>query len=157
MNARFCNQGIAVDNAAAEITLAPELNMVSAQIPFSNLGDQRFRFDIGTLAPGQCRVFGFVVNVDCDMTDLGQTLCMEADLFPNDGCGSSANYTGPTLRLSGECDDDNSLIKFNIQNVGEEAMSAPAGYTVIEDDLIMPQLSNEIQLDADESLSLIHI
>lgn len=143
---KFCNQGNTLDDAALEITLDPELIMVSADLVYQDLGDNKYRFDFGTLSPGQCMKFKYVVNVDCDITDLGQTLCIAAEKFPTIDCGSTANYSGPSLKITGECNADN--VNFIIENVGNENMTIPAGYTIIEDDLIMPKLSKEVQIDA---------
>ncbi len=141
-----CNNGIEADDLYTEITLAPELIMVSSSIPFTDLGDNKYRFEIGSLTINECKSFNYRVNVDCDATELGQTLCIDAEILPEVDCDGIVNWDGPQLRVSGECVGDN--INFTILNEGNEDMSVATAYTIIEDDLIMPHYSQEVQIES---------
>jgi uncharacterized delta-60 repeat protein/uncharacterized repeat protein (TIGR01451 family) len=83
-----CNRQIATDalnNAYIELQLDEQLTVQSATLPYSNLGNNLYRFDVGSLNPGQCIDF----NVSCSLSvnaQLNSTLCMEANLFPAEPC-----------------------------------------------------------------------
>ena len=83
-----CNQVTAtgVLNASyVDVELDPLLTVNSATIPFTPQGNNVFRFQTGNLNPGQCVNFSISTTVSCNAM-LGQTLCMDANLFPVQSC-----------------------------------------------------------------------
>ena len=83
-----CNQNIAtgvLDSAYVEVTLDALLTLQSATLPYIDLGANMYRFDVGGLNPGMCTSFTLSCILSCNAT-LGQTLCMQADIYPADSC-----------------------------------------------------------------------
>ena len=76
------------------VTLDPLLTVNSASLPFTALGNNVFQFQTGTLNPGQCVNFTLSTTVSCNAT-LGQTLCMNAELFPVENCALDTLPSGP--------------------------------------------------------------
>jgi hypothetical protein len=55
-------------------------------------------------------------------------------ISPVDFCDPAPGWSGAQLAVNGSCEGD--VVRFEIENVGEEPMDAPSGYIVIEDDMI---------------------
>ena len=72
-------------NSYTDITLNNYLNVQNSSIPFTNIGNNKYRFQLGNINPGQCINFTIATNVSCNAPN-GMTLCMEAELFPADSC-----------------------------------------------------------------------
>ncbi len=82
----WCNDGTAAaPDAYAEVTLDSFFQFVSASLPVSSVNGNTLRFDLGTLAPGQCGNLELYVKVSCDAT-LGQIHCLTTHIFPDDLC-----------------------------------------------------------------------
>ncbi len=133
-----CNDNNAtgsLDNAYAEISLDSLISIQSASLPYSILGNNNFRFDLGDINPGQCVNFTLQVLVSCDAV-IEQTLCIEANLFPADPCvldtipdegnpdsppGEISPCTLPwdhsSLSVDGYCHNDS--VYFTITNGGD--------------------------------------
>ena len=92
-----CNDNSAstsIDSSFVVVTLDPLLTVNSASLPFTALGNNTYQFQTGTLNPGQCVNFTLSTTVSC-AAPLGQTLCMNAELFPVDGCVLDSMPSGP--------------------------------------------------------------
>jgi uncharacterized repeat protein (TIGR01451 family) len=74
-----------VDSAYLIITIDTLLALQTSSLPYSTLGNNQYRVDIGTINPNECidLVLGFHLSINAI---LGQTLCMQAELFPVDSC-----------------------------------------------------------------------
>lgn len=57
----------------------------TGSLPFTPLGNNGYRIDLDSLYPGQCIDFWLDCAIDSSAI-LGQTLCMEAVLYPLDNC-----------------------------------------------------------------------
>ncbi len=128
-----CNENNATDflpDAYSIVELDSNLIFENASIPFTSLGDNHYRFDHDTLFPGECVNYTISAQVACDAI-LGQTFCMEANLYPVADCVLDSIPTPPTgevspctlpwdkssLRVGGWCANDS--IYFTITNTGE--------------------------------------
>ena len=92
-----CNDNAAttpLDSSYVIVTLDTLLTVNSASLPFTALGNNVFQFQTGTLNPGQCVDFTLSTTVSCNAT-LGQTLCMNAELFPVENCALDTLPSGP--------------------------------------------------------------
>ncbi|MFN0013519.1 MAG: T9SS type A sorting domain-containing protein [Saprospiraceae bacterium] len=134
----YCNDGTATaDDAFVEIQLDPFLSLTSSSIPGTNLGNNRYRFDLGDVPIGQCGTFHLNVLVSCNST-LGQTHCSEAIIYPTGACEpSNPLWSGASLELNGTCQGD--TLDFTIRNIGAAATSVPLGYVIIEDAVMLMQ------------------
>ncbi len=92
-----CNDLLATSsllNSYVDVELDPLLTVNSASLSFLPLGNNTYRFQTGTLNPGQCVNFTLSTTVSCAAT-LGQTLCMNAELFPVENCALDTLPSGP--------------------------------------------------------------
>jgi uncharacterized repeat protein (TIGR01451 family) len=69
------------EDAYVDVSLDELITLNSASLSYTDLGDNTFRFTIGTLNPGVCVNFDLTTTLSTSAV-LGQTLCMEAHLFP---------------------------------------------------------------------------
>jgi len=110
----------------------PAIQVVSADLPYSTIGMNRYRIDTDDLYPGQCVNAVFVIAVDCATANF-QTLCMTAELFPQMSCvfdtvpgvGDCATaWDGSNIKIDSYCVHDS--VWFVLRNtavLGEGDMS----------------------------------
>jgi len=135
----YCNYGtIDASDSYIEITLDEGMNIENATLPFTFNVDSNVIFDLGMVAVLECGDFSFDVSLDCDSTEIGQTLCVEAAIFPDSICTPSPNWSGASIAISGECIEEDSIF-YKIENVGNAPTSTDLKYIVIEDHVIMSQ------------------
>jgi uncharacterized repeat protein (TIGR01451 family) len=92
-----CNDNAAttaLESSYVIVTLDTLLTVNSASLPFTALGNNTYQFQTGSINPGQCVDFTLSTTVSCNAT-LGQTLCMNAELFPVENCALDTVPTGP--------------------------------------------------------------
>jgi uncharacterized delta-60 repeat protein/uncharacterized repeat protein (TIGR01451 family) len=133
IHVQACNEYDAtgvIPDAYSIVKLDPNLIFENASLPFTSLGNNQYRFEHDTLYPGECVNYTISTQVNCAAV-LGQTFCMEANLFPIDDCVLDTIPTPPTgevtpctlpwdkssLSVEGWCANDS--IYFTITNTGE--------------------------------------
>ncbi|MBK8565461.1 MAG: T9SS type A sorting domain-containing protein [Saprospiraceae bacterium] len=139
----YNNQGTAdAVGAYIELQLEDHITISSTVHPFTDLGNNLYRFDLGTLAVGESGHFTLALKVDCSAT-MGATPCISVTIFPNEPCPSAinANWSGASLRVSSQCEGNE--VKFVIENVGAGDMTAPLGYVIIEDAVMFMDVPND--------------
>lgn len=147
---RYCNEGtVEAQNVFTEITLDPRMSILSADLPFTINGNV-YTFDLPDLPIFECDRFSFVTEMICDSVDLGETLCMDAKIFPDTVCvPPDPLWNGASIRIDGECIGD--TIFFNVENVGTGDMIQSRQYIIIEDQII-EKVSPPFNLPAGGSL-----
>jgi hypothetical protein len=120
----------ALNTASVVVSLDTLITLDAASISYTDLGNNTFSFDIGTLDPGECVNFNISTTLS-NSAILGQTLCMEAILFPLDSCvldsipaptppdfmPCSLPWDKSSISVEGECVNDS--IIFTITNTGD--------------------------------------
>lgn len=119
--------------AYAHVYLPDLVTLQSSTLPYTDLGDNLYKFDIGDIAPSQSINWIMYVDISCDAV-LNQTLCMEAELFPIEDCifddepsepGGATGDIPPcetlwdhsSLSVEGWCENDS--VFFSIENTGD--------------------------------------
>ncbi len=130
------------------------LTPTSSSIPYIELDNDIYQFDIGTLDPGTCSNFWINTTLSCDAI-LGNSLCMEANLFPAADCvfddipSSSpceTDWDMSSITVEGYCANDS--IFFEVINSGSGDMTCFSPVRVyINGDLI---ILDSIQLASGE-------
>ncbi|MEI6409158.1 MAG: T9SS type A sorting domain-containing protein [Bacteroidota bacterium] len=146
---RYCNTGtIDAEQAYVDVTLDPYLSFLSSSIPGVNIGNQRYRFQVGNVPFGYCGSFTLQAHLDCDSTILGQSHCVEAHIYPDSFCLQSGAWSGANVRVNGICQPDS--VQLVVKNTGTAPNSVPLEYVIIEDNIIFR--SGSFQLPAQDSL-----
>ncbi len=114
-----------------DVSLDPLLSLDSASLAYSSLGENRYRFDVGDLNPGEEVNFSLSTTVSCDALK-DQTLCIQTNIYPVDSCAIDTTHTPPppngvmpcnlpwdhsSLSVEGWCDTDS--VRFSVTNTGQ--------------------------------------
>jgi uncharacterized repeat protein (TIGR01451 family) len=152
-----CNDNLGtgvLENAYVQVELDENIIVDPTTTPPFTMVDGLYQFEIGNLNPGQCSTIVINANFSCDL-ELGETLCMEATLYPVPDC-TEIEGPGPgectepwdhsSLSVEGDCDENTGLITFTVEN-GGEAMVCPSEVRVYVDGELFA--TYYIQLDAE--------
>lgn len=145
----YCNNGTAeAANAYVEVSLDNYLLLDSASIAFTNLGNNQYRFNLGTVGISDCGSFLMYIRADCNMQVFNQTHCIEAHIFPNATClPPNPLWDSARLDLTTDCQPDS--LAFLLTNTGGN-MSVPKSFTIIQDDVMYAQ--GNFQLNSGQTL-----
>ncbi len=133
----YCNSGtLDAEDAAVEVYLPDEIEMVSSPSSYTQTG-QTIRFELGDVLAGACGLIQFVGFVSCDSVQLGQTLCLEAHIFPDSFCVSPGEWSGASLEADASCLGD--TVRLSLQNTGSAPTTQSLEYLIIDDDVVMRQ------------------
>lgn len=135
-------------NAKVAVILDDQMSLISASKPYFIQNDTLV-FLIGDIQPDDFGFISLVVHIDCQSTFLGQTQCITSLGYPNQPCTIHPDYAGSNVIVTGEC-QNNQKIVFTIKNIGNGNMPTPLQYIVVEDDVMRPPVS--YQLDVNQSL-----
>lgn len=147
--AEACNlSGQSVSDAYVDVDLDPYLTYTGSSIPGMLVSGNTYRFQVGTLAPGDCKRFWINVDVQC-AAPFGATHCTNASIHPYVDCrGDNSSWTGADVDVSATCDGDS--VRLKIANIGDGPMAQSLDFVVVED-IIMRQ-SGSFQLGIGEEL-----
>jgi len=133
----YCNQGSTpADNSYVVVTLDDLLVPISSNTDYIVLSDNVLRFNLGTLDVNECGVILINIEVLCEETMLGQTLCSTAEIFPFFRCGINNLWSDVDVRANANC-DLNQGVQLMLSNQGDADMPAALNYRVIQNDLVI--------------------
>lgn len=150
-----CNQGtIDAPGSYADVTLAPEFEPITgATAPYTTLAPDVYRFDLGTLASGECVTFHFQSVINCDSTSLGQTLCYSVHAYPDTLCDPVLPlWSGANVSVVGTCNGNE--VQFRIANTGTAGMASAREYVIIEDDVMRQEGPFQLGPGAERTFTL---
>ena len=149
----YFNEGTtAADNVLIQVEMDPRFSITSSSINFTIINSGTYEFDIGTVESYEGSNFSFSTVHPCDSVDLGETICMEAHVYPDSICVPPlATWSGASLEINGECDGDS--VRFSIKNIGTGDMIQARQYIIIEDVAIM-RITDPIKLPSGEEHEL---
>lgn len=134
----YCNRGpVLAEDAYVEVKLDEELQFVASSMTPSGIDPETniWTFQLGDVASMECGSFTITASRDCDGLIEGQSIVVQADIYPNDLCvDPDPNWDGSSLQLSAICEKDSIIII--ARNVGDEPMEEPAEYVVVEDQVM---------------------
>lgn len=130
------------------LELDPFLALQSAGAPYTSLGNNRYRFDLGDVPVLGQEVIHLNVMVSCESA-LGQTHCSEATIHPHNCAPPDPAWTGASLQITADCQTDS--LRFLLQNIGIAPMSIPLQYVVLED-IVMLRDDEAPSLGAGQSM-----
>lgn len=131
--AQYCNQGtVTASNALLEIELDDYINVVNfSQNPTNQIGN-KYQFNLGNVARGECGQIQIQVLVDTSAL-FGQTHCATARVYPDSIC-VPLQWNGARLESDASC--INNVVNFKIENKGN-AMVQAQSFSIFEDDIMM--------------------
>ena len=131
----YRNNGTAdVADAYIDLNMDNRLEIEEIAVPFTDLGDNNYRIDLGDLPIGTEDLIYIKATIPCDVNP-DETLRNSAQILPTQDCASSAsNWSGASLKVDGKCEGDQIIFEF--ENIGNADMIAPREYIVIEDAII---------------------
>lgn len=150
---KYKNNGTSIAQATEiSVTIHELLDHVISIGASYTINGNVITYDVGNVKPGDGGEFEVWLNVDCDNTEEGQTLCVEANITSNDVVIPPVNWDGAVLTTEAECQGDS--VAFTIQNIGTKAMTNALQSIVVEDDVMFGQ--NEVELEPNEMMTFKH-
>jgi uncharacterized repeat protein (TIGR01451 family) len=147
----YCNNSpVPATDVYIDVNLHPDLIILSAGLPYIDLGNFNYRFQIGNLAPNACGSFKIQVFVACNV-QLGQSLCSQAHIHPDTLCvPPNPLWKGAKVEVQAHCGADS--LHFIIKNTGTAAMTNQLDYIVIEDGIMGVQDNSAPPLGPGDSI-----
>lgn len=119
------------EEAYIDLQLEEFLTITSTQASYLNLGNNLYRFNLGTVGIGERGNIQLRIAIDCDAT-FGATHCLEAEIAPNSPCTMLSGWSGASVDIvDAVCESDS--LKFIVENVGTADMTVDLEYVIIED------------------------
>ncbi|WP_461491559.1 DUF7619 domain-containing protein [Pontibacter sp. HJ8] len=121
---RYANTGFApAENAKLYLQLPSEVELLSADKPYTRLADGTYEFTIGTVGANQSGTITLQDKVTCgDESVRGRTVCTRAWITPSNNAPSKPT---PTISITGQCNYDLGMVRFVIKNTGQADMTDP--------------------------------
>lgn len=83
----YCNNGTATAfDAFVDVELPAELVLDSADLAYTIIGTNLYRFQLGTVAIAACNQFEVYFTTDCDSNLIGEEHCIQAHIYPDTLC-----------------------------------------------------------------------
>ncbi|MFN0173592.1 MAG: hypothetical protein ACKVU0_03000 [Saprospiraceae bacterium] len=122
-----------------EVKLDPELDLVSASEPYSQIG-QTLSFSLDPMSGLASKTIEIRAKLSCDV-QISATHAVVASISPIE---CATGWDGPIFKIEGRCEGGE--VKFEMQNIGGGA-SASTSYRILADDLLFAN-NTDIELPA---------
>ena len=163
-----------IQSAYVDVSFDTLISITSASIPFVVLTDNTYRFDLNNISIDSCINFQLIATVSCNAL-MGQTICMDALLFPsescvldtvpsdpitNDGTGGTVDglpvpcslpWDQSSLTVDGWCQNDS--VYFYVENHGSGDMDCYLPVMVYVDGVLTQ--TDSIQLVSDQGITYV--
>ncbi len=132
----YTNTGSATaENAQLTVTLDDFFVDAQASPAPTTQEGTTFTFALGDVPPFASGVIVFRFTVSC-AADLGQSHCIDAAITPDEPCNPDPLWDGALVNVAAVgCVGDSVL--FQVRNIGEEQMSVPLSYVIVEDGIML--------------------
>ena len=143
---KYCNRGTTqADSVYVDIILDSLLEYMSSTRPFISKVGRKYRFNLGKVEVDECGNFELVARVRCgDSTRLGQTICIDTQVFPDKVVTLNSLWSGANLEVTGTCQKDSVI--FQVKNTGRAASSRLDAF-VIENDIFRYKKSIQLPVN----------
>lgn len=151
------------------LELDEEINIVSASVPYIDDGNNVYLFEISSLGLYSNEIINVSVETTCDMTLVGQTSCVKAEIhaenectfinpgdpeFPDDGEYTNEEWDRSSVSVEGFCQDNLNAV-FTITNTGDSGegdMDGPSEYRIYFNDTL--SIVSSFQILGGESIEV---
>ncbi|MEO6039176.1 MAG: T9SS type A sorting domain-containing protein, partial [Saprospiraceae bacterium] len=131
---RYCNSGtVPSPNTEVIVKLDTFLTLTGSSILATPIGGNTYKFEIGTLANGDCGSFTLTAFLNCDNTLAGRTHCATAHIYPDTFCNPGP-WNGAFIQASGTCDGD--TVRLYLENKGQ-FNPTHTSYVIVEDVVLL--------------------
>ena len=149
----YCNNGtVGVADPTVEIILDENLIMTGASIPFTQIGDSLYVFEIDSLGIDECGNFNFAAESSCNGEPF-EAYIVSAHISPDSICLPTSGWDMSNIKVNGYCDTDS--IRFEIINDGAGDMELPLNFIIIEDHVMSLNGADTYFLNASEDTTII--
>jgi uncharacterized repeat protein (TIGR01451 family) len=150
----YCNTGTAnAQGAYVDLTLDSKLAFKSATVSAEQLPNGKLRFRLGTVPVNGCGFFTVRTGLDCNGIAQGQSGLVAARVFPDTFClDLDPRWDRSSIIVRGACKKD--TVIFEIQNIGKGDMKERKKGIVIQDDIIMRNVTPTYQLQSGKSIEV---
>lgn len=146
---QYENTGTAdADSVCIDVMLDPFVNFLGSATPHDTLGNNTYRFYIGTVAANSSGYLYLSIIID-QAAFLGQIHCSEAHIYPQLAC-TAPIWNGAVLDAEAVCQSDTVL--FSIINTSTVGMSASLNYYIYEDSSLISM--GTYMLGANQSMQI---
>ena len=139
-------------NVTLKLVVPNELTYLSSSIQPNLVTLPEYYFDIGNILPFEEKYIYIQFQNTCDPEKLGNTLCVEAHIYPDTICDLDTLWNGGSLDLKVKCDQNLNKVVFTATNIGLSDMVKAQPWAIIEDE-IMPLLIGDVKLNKGQSKS----
>jgi hypothetical protein len=141
----YCNTGtVTAEDAYVVLELDPNLTVLSADVPYTELGNNVFQFEIGDVEVFDCGKIKVTTKVACDETLQGSNLCITAHIFPDTLCMDSIpSFDGAWIVADAVCQD--TVVEFSLKNIGNAATPPGLSYIIIEDAVLLMEMPLDLE------------
>jgi hypothetical protein len=131
----FCNHGTApAIGAFVDVEFPAELLLDSAEIPYTLVSANLYRFQLGTIPTSICDQFDIYFTTDCDPSLIGKAHCIDAHIYPDTLCNSVQST--PLITVDATCTLGKTT--FTVKNHGTAVtMGQQMELIIIEDHLLV--------------------
>ncbi|MBJ6118347.1 IPT/TIG domain-containing protein [Pontibacter sp. BT310] len=125
----YANSGFAAaEKAKVYLKLPKEIELLSADKPYTKQSNNMYVFDVGTVAPGETKTITIQDKVTCgDESVRGLTVCTKAWI------STGKLPEKPIATVTGECDPATGRVRFVIRNTGPEDMETGKLFRIYRD------------------------
>lgn len=131
----YCNNGTATAfGTFVDVEFPAELFLDSADLPYTVVGTNLYRFQLGTVPISDCNQFQVYFTTDCDSNLIGEEHCIYAHIYPDTLCNSVQST--PLMTVDATCIAGKTT--FTLNNHGTSVtMDQHMQLVIIEDHLIV--------------------
>lgn len=131
----YCNQGAATAfGTYVDVEIPAELALDSADLPYTLVAVNLYRFQLGTVPVSVCNQFNVYFTTNCDSNLIGEEHCINARIYPDTLCNSVQNT--PLVIVDATCVAGKAI--FTLTNHGTTVTANQhMQLVIIEDHLIV--------------------
>ncbi|PIY05368.1 MAG: hypothetical protein COZ21_04375 [Bacteroidetes bacterium CG_4_10_14_3_um_filter_31_20] len=150
----YINNGTSqADNATIVVELDVNMTYSSSNGNLISQNGSILTFGIGTVNPAQSGSFYINADIACDVSLIGQTMCIKAHIYPDSLCYSAdSTWDHSSISVDGICIGDSSAC-FTIYNTGDSGtgdMDGISEYRIFENNLLV--FTGTFQINGGDSL-----
>ncbi|MEM6697867.1 MAG: hypothetical protein AAF599_05700, partial [Bacteroidota bacterium] len=150
----YCNIGTSQSGEFyIDVEFDEALTVNEAALPFTNQGDNIYRFDLSGLGIGECGEFAVNTSMACEGYVVGEAHQVRASVQEGLAClEPDPNWDMSSLEVEGKCIEGEELVEFKVSNVGQD-MTISRNVVVLQEDVVVFSAPTRLDMQAEEILN----